>query len=75
MDTIKHYANFPATGVSLRQMVQFGEKPSVGMLPAYFHFRVDSLRDCWSYNYCRKRRLTLQAPCSARRSSSPRSCP
>lgn len=31
MDTIRHYANFPATGVSLRQMVQFGEKPSVGM--------------------------------------------
>lgn len=31
MDTIKHYARFPATGVSLRQMVQFGEKPSVGM--------------------------------------------
>jgi pyruvate dehydrogenase kinase 2/3/4 len=30
MDTIRHYANFPATGVSLRQMVQFGEKPSVG---------------------------------------------
>lgn len=31
METIRHYANFPATGVSLRQMVQFGEKPSVGM--------------------------------------------
>lgn len=31
MDTIKHYSNFPATGVSLRQMVQFGERPSVGM--------------------------------------------
>ena len=30
MDTIRHYANFPATGVSLRQMVQFGETPSVG---------------------------------------------
>jgi pyruvate dehydrogenase kinase 2/3/4 len=30
MDTIRHYAKFPATGVSLRQMVQFGEKPSVG---------------------------------------------
>jgi pyruvate dehydrogenase kinase 2/3/4 len=30
MDQIQHYANFPATGVSLRQMVQFGEKPSVG---------------------------------------------
>jgi pyruvate dehydrogenase kinase 2/3/4 len=30
MDTIRHYANFPATGVSLRQMVQFGERPSTG---------------------------------------------
>lgn len=30
METIKHYSNFPATGVSLRQMVQFGEKPSTG---------------------------------------------
>lgn len=32
MDQIKHYTNFPATGVSLRQMVQFGEKPSIGMV-------------------------------------------
>jgi len=32
MDTIGHYANFPATGVSLRQMVQFGERPSTGTL-------------------------------------------
>lgn len=32
MDAIRHYANFPATGVSLRQMVQFGEKPSAGEL-------------------------------------------
>lgn len=31
MDIIKHYSKFPATGVSLRQMVQFGEKPSTGM--------------------------------------------
>ena len=30
MDTIKHYSGFPATGVSLRQMVQFGERPSTG---------------------------------------------
>ena len=30
MDTIKHYSCFPATGVSLRQMVQFGERPSTG---------------------------------------------
>jgi len=33
MDTIRHYASFPATGVSLRQMVQFGEKPSTGAHP------------------------------------------
>ncbi|MCJ1408034.1 hypothetical protein MMC19_002107 [Ptychographa xylographoides] len=32
MDTIKHYSQFPATGVSLRQMVQFGERPSTGTL-------------------------------------------
>lgn len=31
MDTIRHYASFPATGVSLRQMVQFGDRPSTGM--------------------------------------------
>lgn len=30
METIKHYSSFPATGVSLRQMVQFGERPSIG---------------------------------------------
>lgn len=30
MNTIRHYAGFPATGVSLRQMVQFGERPSTG---------------------------------------------
>ncbi|POR32944.1 Pyruvate dehydrogenase kinase [Tolypocladium paradoxum] len=32
MATIRHYAKFPATGVSLRQMVQFGDKPSTGTL-------------------------------------------
>jgi len=35
MDTIRHYASFPATGVSLRQMVQFGEKPSTGKSGAH----------------------------------------
>lgn len=30
METISHYASFPATGVSLRQMVQFGDRPSTG---------------------------------------------
>ncbi|KAK0290886.1 [Pyruvate dehydrogenase (acetyl-transferring)] kinase isozyme 2 [Friedmanniomyces endolithicus] len=32
MQTIKHYSSFPATGVSLRQMVQFGQNVSVGTL-------------------------------------------
>ncbi|KAJ5739508.1 hypothetical protein N7533_012292 [Penicillium manginii] len=32
METIRHYASFPATGVSLRQMVQFGDRPSTGTL-------------------------------------------
>ncbi|KAI5791707.1 pyruvate dehydrogenase kinase [Peziza echinospora] len=32
MDTITHYSTFPATGVSLRQMVQFGQNPSAGTL-------------------------------------------
>lgn len=32
MGNIRHYAGFPATGVSLRQMVQFGERPSTGTL-------------------------------------------
>lgn len=32
METIGHYASFPATGVSLRQMVQFGDRPSTGIL-------------------------------------------
>jgi pyruvate dehydrogenase kinase 2/3/4 len=34
MDTIKHYSSFPATGVSLRQMVQFGANPSTGAFDA-----------------------------------------
>lgn len=32
MDTIQHYSSFPATGVSLRQMVQFGQNVSTGTL-------------------------------------------
>ncbi len=35
METIKHYSSFPATGVSLRQMVQFGERPSTGYSLSY----------------------------------------
>ena len=34
MSTISHYSGFPATGVSLRQMVQFGERPSTGVQEA-----------------------------------------
>lgn len=37
MDTITHYSTFPATGVSLRQMVQFGQNPSQGMPLARSH--------------------------------------
>ncbi|KAF6519859.1 hypothetical protein HZS61_016276 [Fusarium oxysporum f. sp. conglutinans] len=43
MDTIRHYARFPATGVSLRQMVQFGEKPSVGTLFRASQFLAEEL--------------------------------
>lgn len=32
MEKITHYSTFPATGVSLRQMVQFGQNPSAGEL-------------------------------------------
>lgn len=35
METIKHYSSFPATGVSLRQMVQFGSNPSTGMTSSH----------------------------------------
>jgi len=31
MERITHYSTFPATPVSLRQMVQFGQNPSPGM--------------------------------------------
>ena len=30
MDSVRHYAAFPATGVSLKNMVQFGSRPSTG---------------------------------------------
>ncbi|KAG6005650.1 hypothetical protein E4U43_000558 [Claviceps pusilla] len=43
MDTIRHYANFPATGVSLRQMVQFGDKPSIGTLFRASQFLAEEL--------------------------------
>ncbi|KAL2210720.1 pyruvate dehydrogenase kinase [Sarocladium strictum] len=43
METIRHYAKFPATGVSLRQMVQFGEKPSTGTLFRASQFLAEEL--------------------------------
>ncbi|PHH59434.1 hypothetical protein CDD81_3194 [Ophiocordyceps australis] len=43
MDTIGHYAKFPATGVSLRQMVQFGDKPSTGTLFRASQFLAEEL--------------------------------
>ncbi|KAI9888259.1 MAG: hypothetical protein M1814_000798 [Vezdaea aestivalis] len=42
-ETIKHYAAFPATGVSLRQMVQFGEHPSTGTLFRASQFLAEEL--------------------------------
>ncbi|KAI5862379.1 mitochondrial branched-chain alpha-ketoacid dehydrogenase kinase-domain-containing protein [Durotheca rogersii] len=43
MDTIRHYSKFPATGVSLRQMVQFGERPSIGTLFRASQFLAEEL--------------------------------
>lgn len=43
MNTIRHYAKFPATGVSLRQMVQFGDKPSTGTLFRASQFLAEEL--------------------------------
>lgn len=43
MDTITHYSTFPATGVSLRQMVQFGQNPSQGTLYRGAQFLSDEL--------------------------------
>jgi pyruvate dehydrogenase kinase 2/3/4 len=40
---IAHYAKFPATGVSLRQMVQFGSNPSPGTLFRASQFIVEEL--------------------------------
>ncbi len=40
---ISHYAQFPATGVSLRQMVQFGQQPSAGTLFRASQFIVEEL--------------------------------
>ncbi|KAJ9603066.1 [Pyruvate dehydrogenase (acetyl-transferring)] kinase isozyme 2 [Cladophialophora chaetospira] len=56
VQTIQHYASFPPTGVSLRQMVQFGDKPSAGTLfrasqflseelPVRLAHRVEELRN------------------------------
>ncbi|KAF3765846.1 hypothetical protein M406DRAFT_38827 [Cryphonectria parasitica EP155] len=39
MKSIAHFSKFPATGVSLRQMVQFGEKPSTGRFAGCTLFR------------------------------------
>lgn len=43
MNTIRHYAKFPATGVSLRQMVQFGDNPSTGTLFKASQFLAEEL--------------------------------
>jgi hypothetical protein len=68
MDTIRHYANFPATGVSLRQMVQFGEKPSVGK---FWNVSAIAYSDLMLISCAG----LFQVHCSAPRSSCPRSYP
>ena len=62
METIKHYSGFPATGVSLRQMVQFGEKPSTGT-----PYSLTVLNKVHSAKVS-----LLQVPCSGLRSSYPK---
>lgn len=42
-EKINHYAQFPATGVSLRQMVQFGSNPSDGVLFRASQFIIEEL--------------------------------
>ncbi|KAI9230168.1 MAG: mitochondrial pyruvate dehydrogenase [Piptocephalis tieghemiana] len=42
-DKIKHFATFPQTGVSLRQMVKFGQNPSPGTLFRASQFMLDEL--------------------------------
>lgn len=76
---IAHFANFPATGVSLRQMVQFGEKPSVGELPTRLDWPVRlNCIVCCALETARGpscSHVVSQVPSSAPRSSSPRSSP
>ncbi|CAG8656170.1 13340_t:CDS:2 [Funneliformis caledonium] len=42
-EKIKHFARFPPTGVSLRQMVMFGQNPSQGTLLRATQFLADEL--------------------------------
>lgn len=42
-EKIKHFARFPQTGVSLRQMVMFGQNPSQGTLLKATQFLADEL--------------------------------
>ncbi|RIA95267.1 mitochondrial branched-chain alpha-ketoacid dehydrogenase kinase-domain-containing protein [Glomus cerebriforme] len=42
-EKIKHFARFPQTGVSLRQMVMFGQNPSQGTLLRASQFLADEL--------------------------------
>ncbi len=66
MDTIRHYASFPATGVGLRQMVQFGERPSTSK----------PLEQCSSFRHgSNQSDSRSQAPSSELPSSSRRSSP
>lgn len=59
LGNIGHYASFPPTGVSLRQMVQFGEKPGVGKMSRSLGLKLFNM---------------VQGHCFEHPSSSPKSC-
>ena len=59
LETIKHYSNFPATGVSLRQMVQFGERPSTGMSSGCALWVVPHTDDSSAQAQCSRPRRSL----------------
>lgn len=48
---IIHYAKFPQTGVSLRQMVQFGQSPSQGTLLRASQFLAGESTTSWNLGF------------------------
>lgn len=73
-DSISHFAKFPATGVSLRQMVQFGEKPSIGKSLA-MPLNCITCPSCLITHPTCCSRLFSQVPCFEPPNSWPRSFP